>query len=384
MYMHRLQRLMWVYLVIGLAGCSLLEVKIESQTVPLTKQELNMRTLTRDYAQQFFAQVELAADALQDQYDANDTLKQSYILLWKINAFEGMQSSAYQVSPMASLIDSWVFSQQMAQFYSQGAGETLFDSAEAWQVALHLNQEIDKLAQSVLERDVYQNSQQFVAQFVQRNPFEDLGMARAPAYRAWLEANQLSVEDVVTTHGTMPEAMGDMSDRLSLASEQMPKVITWKAQLLALHSSDSIEQLNSTLDSLKVASASLKDFIDNNPEYMANLAEQMAVSLQPLVDDIDLKTSQHLSQLSEERQALEVMVARERSEIAQIIDSERDKLTQDLDRLSQQLVNLAMDKLIELVKSSIIYFIAFFIVIFLAPLILGYALGKRAAVRADN
>ena len=37
----------------------------------------------------------------------------------------------------------------------------------------------------------------------------------------------------------------------------------------------------------------MKDFIDNNPEYMRYLAEQMAVELQPLVDD----TLQHLARL---------------------------------------------------------------------------------------
>ena len=63
----------------------------------------------------------------------------------------------------------------------------------------------------------------------------------------------------------MPEAIGDVSDRLSLVSEQTPKIMTWKAQLLALNSSASIEQVNAALNSLKVTSESLKDFIDNNP-----------------------------------------------------------------------------------------------------------------------
>ncbi|MED5506109.1 MAG: chemotaxis protein, partial [Pseudomonadota bacterium] len=104
----------------------------------------------------------------------------------------------------------------------------------------------------------------------------------------------------------------------------------------------------------------------------------------PLVEDIDQKTEERLFQLSEERQALEQMVARERQEIAQIITNEREKFAQDLDHVSQEVVNLAMDKLIELVKSIIIYFILFILVIFFAPLVLGYALGKRSAVRAST
>ncbi|CAI2290148.1 TPA: chemotaxis protein [Vibrio parahaemolyticus] len=381
MSIRRISSLMVLWLVTTLSGCSLLEVKIDSQTVPLTKQELNMRILTREYALQFFAQVEQAADVLQEQYDPNDKVNQSYVLLWKINAEEGLQAAAYQVSPMAALIDTWVFTHQMNQFYATGAGRDIFATDEAKQVSAHLANEVDQLAQSLLKKEVYDKTKLFVADFVKQYPFADLSMIRTPAYRAWLEANQISEEDAVTTLGTMPEALGDVSDRLSLVSEQTPKIMTWKAQLLALNSSASIEKVNAALNSLQVTADSMRDFIDNNPEYMRYLAEQMAVELQPLVEDIDQKTEARLSQLGEERQALEEMVARERQEIALIITHEREKFAQDMDRVSQEVVNLAMTKLIELVKSTIVYFILFIAAIFFAPLGLGYVLGKRAAVK---
>ncbi|EGQ7662844.1 hypothetical protein [Vibrio parahaemolyticus] len=381
MSIRRISSLMVLWLVTTLSGCSLLEVKIDSQTVPLTKQELNMRILTREYALQFFAQVEQAADVLQEQYDPNDKVNQSYVLLWKINAEEGLQAAAYQVSPMAALIDTWVFTHQMNQFYATGAGRDIFATDEAKQVSAHLANEVDQLAQSLLKKEVYDKTKLFVADFVRQYPFADLSMIRTPAYRAWLEANQISEEDAVTTLGTMPEALGDVSDRLSLVSEQTPKIMTWKAQLLALNSSASIEKVNAALNSLQVTADSMRDFIDNNPEYMRYLAEQMAVELQPLVDAIDQKTQERLSQLGEERQALEEMVARERQEIALIITHEREKFAQDMDRVSQEVVNLAMTKLIELVKSTIVYFILFIAAIFFAPLGLGYVLGKRAAVK---
>ncbi|EGQ7864773.1 chemotaxis protein [Vibrio parahaemolyticus] len=381
MSIRRISSLMVLWLVTTLSGCSLLEVKIDSQTVPLTKQELNMRILTREYALQFFAQVEQAADVLQEQYDPNDKVNQSYVLLWKINAEEGLQAAAYQVSPMAALIDTWVFTHQMNQFYATGAGRDIFATDEAKQVSAHLANEVDQLAQSLLKKEVYDKTKLFVADFVKQYLFADLSMIRTPAYRAWLEANQISEEDAVTTLGTMPEALGDVSDRLSLVSEQTPKIMTWKAQLLALNSSASIEKVHAALNSLQVTADSMRDFIDNNPEYMRYLAEQMAVELQPLVDDIDQKTEARLSQLGEERQALEEMVARERQEIALIITHEREKFAQDMDRVSQEVVNLAMTKLIELVKSTIVYFILFIAAIFFAPLGLGYVLGKRAAVK---
>ena len=368
-------------LLLPLSGCSLLEVKLDSQTTPLTQQELNMRLLTREYTQQFFSQVEQAADTIAANYDPQDKLNQSYVLLWKINAEEGLQRAAYQVSPTAALIDSWVFTEQMNQFFNSGAGSELFTTSEAKQVSQTLSQEVDKLAKSLLKGSSYKATKQFVIDFAAQHPFEDLSFIRTPAYRAWLEANQISETEAVSTLGTMSEALGDVSDRLSLVSEQTPKLMTWKAQLIAMNSSISGEQLTATLKSLQATSESFQDFVENNPEYMENLAEQMALQLQPLVKDIDARTAARLDQLSLERQALEEMVARERAEIALIVSAEREKFTQDLDKVSQDVLTLAMDKLVELIKSTIIYFVLFIVAIFFAPLGLGYLLGKRSAVK---
>ncbi len=394
MLLRRCCLALMILLISALSGCSLLEVKIDSQTIPLTQQELNMRIMTREYSQQFFAQVEQAADVLQARYDAGDQLNQSHILLWKINAEEGMQAATYQVSPIASLIDSWVFVAQMNEFFHSGQGKALFIDSdgikgapgndEAKQVSAHLAREIDALAKGLLKPSAYQSTKDFVEQFVAMYPFSDLSMIRTPAYRAWLEANQIAQEEAVTTLGTMPEAIGDVSDRLSLMSKQTPKIMTWKAQLLALNSSASIEQVNQALDSLKVTADAMNDFIINNPEYMNHLAQEMAIHLQPLVDDIDIKTQARLAQLSEERQALEKMVARERQEVALIISHEREALAQNIDQISQQVVTVAMDKLMQLIKSTILYFVLFIVVIFFAPLGLGYMLGRRSQVRKQK
>ncbi|RTZ14128.1 chemotaxis protein [Vibrio aquaticus] len=381
MLLRRLSALLLICFLLPLSGCSLLEVKLDSQTTPLTQQELNMRLMTREYTHQFFSQVEQAADTISEQYDAQDKVHQSYVLLWKINAEEGLQRSSYQVSPMAGLIDSWVFTEQMNQFFNQGAGQELFVSDNAKVASSQLANEIEALAKSLLKGGSFKSTQQFVNQFATEHPFEDLSFIRTPAYRAWLEANQIGEDEAVSTLGTMPEALGDVSDRLSLVSEQTPKLMTWKAQLIALNSTISGEQLTQTLESLQATSESFQDFVENNPEYMENLAEQMALQLQPLVKDIDKRTTQRIEQLSVEREALEKMVARERAEIALIISAEREKFTQDIDKVSQDVVALAMDKLVELIKSTIVYFVLFIVAIFFAPLGLGYLLGKRSAAK---
>ncbi|EHI9239810.1 chemotaxis protein, partial [Vibrio vulnificus] len=361
---------------------------------PLTQQELNTRLHTREYALQFFTQVEQTADTLKSRYPATDTLHQSYILLWKINAEEGLARAAYQVSPTAALIDSWVFTQQMADYFSQGPGREQFELALASDASQALLTQVEQLASDLLKNSSYKSSEQFVREFATQHPFTDLKFNPTPAYRAWLKANDINEDEAITTLGTMPEALGDVSDRLSLISEQTPKIMSWKAELIALNSHISGEDLSQTLASMKATSEAFQDFVKNNPEYMKNLAEQMAIELRPLVVDIDQKTSRQMSKLDEQRAALEAMVARERVELFAMIEREREALnkmvtqervsfTQDMDKLSQDVVALAMDKLVELIKSVIIYFVLFIAVIFFAPLGLGYALGKRAQRKSN-
>ena len=171
-------------------------------------------------------------------------------------------------------------------------------------------------------------------------------------------------------------------NRVSMSSELAPKIIGWKAQLIALNSNVQGEDLKEALHSLKASSDSFQDFVNNNPEYMQDLAQQMAVQLQPLVNDIDKKTDAKLDRLTNERVALASLVERERKELAIILSDQREALTQDLNATSEHIVNVVMDKVIELIKSTIIYFILFIVAIFFAPLGLGYMLGKRTQLKS--
>ncbi|MDR9826255.1 chemotaxis protein [Vibrio sp. FNV 38] len=378
-----------------LTGCSLLEVKIDNQTTPLTQQELATRLLTREYARSFFSQVEHTADTLSEQYQPDDRYHQSYVLLWKINAQEGLQSAVYQASPQAGLIDSWLFTQQMTDFFTSGSGSELFDSKLARQASEELLAEIEQLASLMLSSQLFKSSQSFIADFSQKNPFTEIRFIQTPSYSHWLKYNDISSVKAISSVGTTAESMADASDRLSLISQQTPKLIGWKAELVALNSDLTSQDVSTALESLKDTSASIQDFVENNAEYMQHLAAFMAVELEPLVQDIDLKTSQQLVKLSKERQALELMVERERIEllamverernaIGDIVSRQRQMLTQELDVISQDVITLAMDKLIELIKSILLYVVLFIVTIFFAPLGLGYMLGKRSAIKVSQ
>ncbi|PSW25123.1 chemotaxis protein [Photobacterium swingsii] len=370
--------LSFIALILLLSGCSLLEVKLDSQSTPLTTQELNIRLLTREYSAVFFKHVEETADDIATKNTDNDDVY-TFAILWKIYAHEGLQQSAYQISPFAGLIDSWVFTRQMEMYFTSGDGNTLFGTEQtiAVNTSHQLAIEIEKLAKRVLKPQQFKQSRTFVNNFVTNHPFDSNSFARTPAFNDWLSYNKIDESEAITTIGTMPEALGDLSDRLSNLSSLSPKLLTWKAELLARNSQIDSEQLSRTLENINQSSLKFQDFVVNNPEYMKVLAAEMGKVLQPLLDDFDKKADTKLGVISQERLALEVMVERERIAIGEMVTVERANITKDLDVIAQNVVQRAIEQLTIMLSDILVYLILFSLVIFFAPFGLGFLMGKR-------
>lgn len=362
--------------MLSIAGCSLLDVKIESQTTPLTQSELKTRLTTREYADLFFNEIEQTADELSSKAPNNNDSYQASILLWKIKAFEGVQASAFQVIPGASMIDTWAFTAQMHAYLLRHHK----DMSVVTDVATRLVSEIEDIARESLGDSLFASSKSFIDGHANHYSVENK-LTYRPAYRDWLSSRDVSHESVNQTLGTMPEALGDVSDRLVVVTRNTPKLITWKTQLLALQQGISGEQLRSVLMSVQDTSELMKNFLVDNPEYTEKFVKQVVSEATPLVEVIDDNLLNYLSIISSERQAIELMIVRERMELGSIIESERKALHQSLDEIIASTVVLVMIEIKKLIKESVILFSLFMFVVFFAPLSLGYVLGKRAKIR---
>ncbi|MBW1785453.1 MAG: chemotaxis protein, partial [Deltaproteobacteria bacterium] len=229
-------------LILLLGACSLLQLKVETGTVPLTKEELNMRIMTRYFTLVFFNAIENTADEI--IANSGDRDLETYALLWKIHATEGVQKTVYQTSPVAGLVDTWVYVQQMTDFFTTGPGKDLFGEYQKKVVATSKKMlaEIAILAQTTLDDGRAASTKPFVEKHAKVQAFNNLSFSYIPSYRAWLDYHDIKAEDAVPNLGTMPEAFGDLSDRMSSISNQTPKIIAWKAELLARKSQLSPEQ----------------------------------------------------------------------------------------------------------------------------------------------
>ncbi|WP_418078310.1 chemotaxis protein [Shewanella marisflavi] len=374
-----------VLLVIGmlsLSACSLLEVKLESGIEPLPQAQLNMRVFSRDFSHTFYAKVEQGADQIAQAQGDQLTIK-SNTLMWKINSEQALQRAIFQASPIAAMVDTWTLTAQMSAFFDSGAGQSLFGEQQG--IAI----EVSKVLQADFERSVkgfvtlseFEKYQGFIKDYVAKNPINDLTFARHSAFNDWLAYRKINEFEAVTTFGTVPEVMSDVSDRMAMIAEQTPKILGWKAELYALHANINPETVQHTLQSISDTSAKFQQLMAQSPEMMQALAVDLRRELAPLLAQLSESTDDKLAKLSVERQALAQMVKQERLALEEMVDRQRVAAAADLDTISQHAVELAFQELTKTLKSLILYLVLFFVVCFFAPLGLGVWLGKRMALK---
>ncbi|WP_226683973.1 MULTISPECIES: chemotaxis protein [Shewanella] len=363
------------------SGCSLLEVKLESGIEPLPQEQLSMRVFTREYASSFFAGVEQSADLILQRSD--DLQIKSNALMWKINAEQTLGQTIFQVSPLAAMIDTWAFTAQMAQFFESGNGKALF--GEQTQLAANTSQQLladyERRMQGLMSKADFDANQQFIREYAVAHPLFDVSFPRVSAFNDWLSFRKIGEFDAVTTFGSVPEVMSDMSDRMAMLASQTPKLLGWKAELFALHSNINSKEVQQTLKDISETSAKFQKLMNESPQLMSELAVDLRRELTPLLAQLDASAERNLAQLSVERLALEKMVERERIALEQMVDRERQAVTKEADALVQRTVTQVFEELTGVIKSLILYIVLFLLVVFFAPLGLGVWLGKRIGLK---
>lgn len=371
------------FLILGLmtTGCSLLEVKLESGVVPLPQEQLNMRVFSRDFSRSFYSQVEQTADqiAAAESPDGQDIYLKSNALMWKIYSEQALQRTIFQASPVAAMVDTWALTAQMKDFYESGAGKDLFGVHQglAIETSKALEAEFERTAKGFLPSRDFNKNRDFIQQYAEQHPIMDMTFSRQSSFNNWLAFREINEFEAVTTFGSVPEVMSDISDRMAMISEQMPKILGWKAELYAMHSNINADELKETLSSISETSARFQQLMAQSPEMMQALAVDMRRELTPLLQQLSDSTDDKLMQLSVERQALELMITKERQALEEMVARERVAAAENLDTISKHTVEVVFQELTKTLKSLILYFVLFLMVVFFAPLGLGVWLGKR-------
>jgi hypothetical protein len=353
-------------LLAALAACSL--VSLKSPEKPLSTRDLNARILTREYSAHFVSATGQTADQIAKAID--DPAIRLNALRWKISAARKSQRAASQMAPMMGLLDTWALAVQMSDFFTSGAGQSLFgpqqDAAAA--TAAQLAREIETLARRVGTPEEFAKNQQFITRFAQDNPLQTLDFARASIVEAWSRDAGGEVK-LVDSLGTVPEALADAGDRVRMYGDTGPELVVWQAQLAAQESGVSSQEVKAALRRFDERIDQLNAMINSTPQLVSHAVRDASTRF-------DSSWARMVYDVHVEEGNLSATVSAERQAAVSALDAERAALAADAARIANQVIADTGEQVHRLVRDALILVIVLAMVVLGVPFAAGYFVGR--------
>jgi hypothetical protein len=355
-----------------LSGCSVLSIK--SPEKPLSARDQQARLLTRDYAVHYSSTI----THLLDEAPRTDTdpAVRSGALRLKLGAATEVTRASMGLSPLASLLDVWAFSLQLREFLATGAGASLLGRAqpEVRASATQLAEQADAMAKQVLGAD-YPHYHAFVLEYATRYPLQSADCVRTSLLAAW------SIEQGDTgplrDEGTVAQAVGDVSDRIRIYSEQIPAMSLWQAELALDRTGFDEATYRNTLRNLDAQMARISTLADTSPELAHEAIAGLRESLLASSDRLDSSWLQTLRTLRAERIALAANIASERESLTSAFDLQRSRFSEDAAKITASAVETSWIELRKLVREALLLACLLTVLLLGLPFAAGYLVGRR-------
>lgn len=356
------------------AGCSLISLK--SPERPLTAQELNARILTRALTTQFIAAVGRCGEDIAGT-EADATILDN-TLRWEIVAVSASRDAATQLLPMMTLLDSWTLGAQMKAFMASGApGGALFGTHQeaVRNVTDEFADQVQALAQRLIAPHDFGDYQAFVAAYVRDYPLRDLKFVRPSVAELWSQ-HKGSDTKVIDSLGTIPEAVGDVAQRMQMFGETVPGQTMQRIQLAMRENGYSQGDVQAELRRLDDRMARLSAVAESTPQLVHESIAEVRRSLREVLEHLDASSALATQALRTERTALFAEIQSERAALVAAADVQRQALAQDAARLGDQLVRTAGAQVRWLAGEVLLLLIVLVAVLLGLPFAAGYLVGR--------
>ena len=362
---------------LALTGCSLLKVAVATGD-PLSKEEMNVRTMTRGFYYDMAAEVARTADSIAQA--APDVATRVAAVRWKIRATRAGVSAAMQGIPDVALADLWILCRRMNEAFAGAPDSLLFgpQSDIARDAARRLDRRAGRLARQVLPDDRYTLMEGFVADYVRENPASE-GDETDNTTLAWLEYLRAAGVESGYATGSIAEVLADVNDRLSGQTQQMSNSIGWSKDIFEMRlGQDSLRmQVGAQLDSLERSFARIVAVAENLPEISDKVLEELNRQATQLIWTMNASVDNAFADFD-----------RQRGELQQYVSREREALVEQLRTTGGDLVRTMLDALPGLVGKILLYVVLALAVLVGGPFALGFWLGgvraRAKARKAEN
>ena len=363
-----------IFSAASFAGCSLLKEAVDTGD-PLSKEQMNVRTMTRGFYYDMAGEVARAADSIvAASLDVNVRVA---AVRWKIRATRAGVTAAMQGIPDVALADLWILCRRMNEGFAQAPDSLLFglQSDIARDAALRLDRRAGRLARQVLPDDRYALMERFVTDYVRDNPASE-GDETDNTTLAWLEYLRAAGVEQDYATGSIAEVLADVNDRLSGQTQQVTNSVSW---------SKDIFEMRLRQDSLRLQVGAQLDSLERSFNRIVVVAEHLPEISDKVLEELNRQATQLIWTMNASVDNAFADFDRQRGELQQYVTREREALVEQLRATGDELVRTTLGAVPGLVGKILLYLVLALAVLIGGPFALGFWLGGvRAKYRIKN
>jgi len=356
----------WIAPLASSIGCavSMRAPKVDSRAgtaaVNVNQVRLKMRSLVGPMC----GEIEHTADQI--AAGTADPAVRRAAIRWKIEAVPALSAALFQPEPYTAVLDTWVFLNQMADFFETGIGrEQLGDSAPvAVESCRRLEQEMaDVFASMTVSGDV-SSLRASVRTWAAEHPIRYAISARETALTRALEREVPESWSSGEAVAEITTSVDDLNRKLDVYSDHLLRQVRWEAELmggdlgladvppLAERAVRSAEKAVEGFDRLAPGFERALAVAESTPALVAS--ERKAA-----IDGFGKELTRTIAFLQEERIAALKQITVERigavDGLTEAVSEERKQFDRDVERIGLQLVDHAVWRLAQLVAAALAF-----------------------------
>ena len=342
-----------------------------------------IRLMMRSLVDPMSGEIETAADHIIAQAPTPSVKRAA--VEWKAQAVPALRESLFQPDPVTALFDTWVLTNQMTIYFSQGPGKDALGASSgiATAACLKLESQMQEVAASLTKSGDVNAARVGAREWASQNPITTSISHRRSTLSQAAERNLGSELTATQTVGNMVMTLDDLNRRLEIYSDQLVRQARWEAELITMELTDqlqldqaiplageaveSVERITDSVDSITGSVATAVDSVSSAVVSVEKLvpaidrivvvaesapqliAQERAAAIQALQEEMG-KTIQFVR---EEREAALQHITTERmaalQALHQSIIEERQVMTEDINEISLKAIDHAFSRLAQIV-----------------------------------
>ena len=329
-----------------LAGCAkspptLIDTLDEPQ---MGREELRARLY--QYVRRFTSEIEIAVFEI--GYGSDDLEMGRRSLHWATSVVPAAQSAAFQADPAAGLVDSWALAAQQRDFFEIGLGKDVFGEWRHIPIATaHVQlEEIQTIARALSPTE-FDRMNGNVEEWVAENPIDNLLFSRQSTAPLTAAALGPASSSALSAVGSMSDELRDLSARLSVYNEIMPKTARWQAALLLVAKAAGGVSFIETMRDIESYAGGMEDiviFLDTLQVLLDSIPQLVSSEREAVMTDITRERIAVMNEMSELLAVTLAAINQERTAVMDGVTQERIAALQELDAIAARLTEMALDQ----------------------------------------